>query len=235
MCVLSLYISTSTFIIICFLFLTECQANRGGAPADTTATGQNDECTVAWGNTNREITSRLKQTNMIDVDCLLCWLSDIYRFHCACVISSFLVHPICLGVCNHAFHFHCITRWLRTRPSCPLDNIDWEFQKASGDKMMREIRTTRCDKHDMTTSTTSNHLSYIVTLTVITIVIRVLLSTYNRYVVLTMLCMTLFVCVCHHSLAHQVRRQRRRSNTRFIRHLFIIVVIIVVANIVHCH
>jgi RING-box protein 1 len=35
---------------------------------------------------------------------------------------------VALGVCNHAFHFHCLFRGLTKRQVCPLDGQDWEFQ-----------------------------------------------------------------------------------------------------------
>lgn len=37
--------------------------------------------------------------------------------------------PVAWGSCNHAFHFHCIARWLKSRPVCPLDNKEWEYQR----------------------------------------------------------------------------------------------------------
>jgi RING-box protein 1 len=36
--------------------------------------------------------------------------------------------PVAWGECNHAFHKHCIQKWLQTRKVCPLDNKGWTYQ-----------------------------------------------------------------------------------------------------------
>jgi len=64
------------------------------------ATTTSEECTVAWGICNVSVF-------------LFCAYSRLYTD-----LYS-----------QHAFHFHCISRWLKTRQVCPLDNRDWEFQK----------------------------------------------------------------------------------------------------------
>nr|VDC87023.1 unnamed protein product [Brassica oleracea] len=78
----------------------ECQANQASATSE--------ECTVAW------------DVNKKDSNCSCCF---------ACFKSLAEIVCSCTGVCNHAFHFHCISRWLKTRQVCPLDNSEWEFQK----------------------------------------------------------------------------------------------------------
>lgn len=63
------------------------------------ASSMSEDCTVAWG---------------------ICNVS---------LVLSVAVAKLTPCLPQHAFHFHCISRWLKTRQVCPLDNRDWEFQK----------------------------------------------------------------------------------------------------------
>lgn len=39
--------------------------------------------------------------------------------------------PRATGICNHSFHLHCISHWIKTRNSCPLDNKTWEMKEVN--------------------------------------------------------------------------------------------------------
>ncbi|GME96787.1 hypothetical protein B5S32_g1427 [[Candida] boidinii] len=41
--------------------------------------------------------------------------------------------PRATGVCNHSFHLHCISQWIKSRNVCPLDNSEWEVKTVDTD------------------------------------------------------------------------------------------------------
>jgi RING-box protein 1 len=67
------------------------------------------------------IECQANQSSATSEECTVAWG--------VCNVRIFLAHSPMLTLLQHAFHFHCISRWLKTRQVCPLDNRDWEFQK----------------------------------------------------------------------------------------------------------
>lgn len=45
-------------------------------------------------------------------------------------ITQRLDCPRAVGRCNHSFHLHCISTWISTRNSCPLDNAEWSLKEV---------------------------------------------------------------------------------------------------------
>jgi RING-box protein 1 len=55
--------------------------------------------------------------NQLMVPCISCEAEPNHASECT----------VAWGHCSHQYHFHCITRWLKTRSTCPLDDTEWEF------------------------------------------------------------------------------------------------------------
>lgn len=53
--------------------------------------------------------------NLVEGPCIICQTSAAAAQTC----------HMCWGACGHAFHDHCIQRWLKSRQVCPLDNTPW--------------------------------------------------------------------------------------------------------------
>lgn len=74
---------------------------------------------VALWSWNIEVeTCAICRNNLMD-PCIECQSNAVQDADC----------QVAWGNCNHAFHYHCISRWLQSRQVCPLDNQQWAFQK----------------------------------------------------------------------------------------------------------
>ncbi|KAG7571395.1 hypothetical protein FFLO_00578 [Filobasidium floriforme] len=60
------------------------------------------------------------------------WSWDIVVDNCAICrnhIMDLCGCTVAWGVCNHAFHYHCINRWLKTRNANVYYSRTWELQR----------------------------------------------------------------------------------------------------------
>nr|VDC85967.1 unnamed protein product [Brassica rapa] len=71
------------------------------------------------------IECQANQASATSEECTVAWGKSYPSGFCPFILNQLEDE----WVCNHAFHFHCISRWLKTRQVCPLDNSEWEFQK----------------------------------------------------------------------------------------------------------
>ena len=59
------------------------------------------------------------------------WNLDLYNQECAICRNSIIDdnEESVVGVCGHAFHYNCISKWLKgNKKVCPLCNCKWIYK-----------------------------------------------------------------------------------------------------------
>ena len=67
------------------------------------------------------------------------WKWNVHNSTCA-ICRNYIFEPsinattnescAVVGQCGHAYHFECISNWLKTRHNCPLCNAKWAYVKS---------------------------------------------------------------------------------------------------------
>ncbi len=57
--------------------------------------------------------------NSLMEKCISCIADGKYNPISVCLVLN--------GKCGHSYHDHCITQWVKTQPTCPVDMQPWEI------------------------------------------------------------------------------------------------------------
>lgn len=69
-----------------------------------------------------------------ETHCAIC-KSELHDMCLDCQANNFTTEQanckVSWGFCNHAYHYHCIIKYLKLNPHCPLCNKEFDFRSTS--------------------------------------------------------------------------------------------------------